>query len=278
MTFLDSYRLPGNPFAPQQRPPQPRQQMPQASPMPRPVELPAYQAPAEPDTSISDLGRMVAKLGGPDPDDGTIMNALERAERAMRALPRLPADDYSARYTPSPSPRRAAMSPTEGPDTGEENPNAGGSAPGGYFKKLVGPESGGNPSIRNKTTGAGGLFQFLPSTWQSIMKQAPHLGLTAEGFYDPSPEGVAQQERGVRYYTDESMRRLVPMLGRQPTMGELYALHFLGHGGGMQLLQGLDRPTEEVVSPAAIAANPWLKEYTKKPAAALLRRLEAMMG
>ncbi len=70
----------------------------------------------------------------------------------------------------------------------------------------------------------------------------------------------------------------MPALKRQPTMGELYALHFLGHGGGMNLLQNLDRPVEDVVSPAAINANPWLKQYVGLPARKLLGRLEKMMG
>lgn len=248
--------------------------MPQAQ-----FEEPDYHPPPPPALpEEQDIGAMVAELVKPKKsDDGGVADALARADAAMRDMPDLP-ESVRGAYGAGPSPRRQAMTPTEGPDTGEENPNAYTSAPSGYFKKLVGPESGGDPSIRNKTTGAGGLFQFLPSTWQSIMKAAPHLGLTPEGFYDPSPAGQAQQQRAADHYTTESMRRLVPALGRQPTMGELYALHFLGHSGGMALLQGLDKPVSEVVSGAAIEANPWLKDYTKKPARALLGRLEDMMG
>lgn len=270
---LDAYKLPTNPFAPREggqgRPRQGGAALPEPEPYvpPKPV---AVELPRE--LGAADLSQLLKSLVPEQTDDDTIMNAVARAEQAMRALPPLPGG-----YRAGPPSRGPAMTPTEGPDTGEENPNAGG-APVGYFKRLVGPESGGDATARNKVTGAGGLFQFLPSTWQGIMKAAPHLGLTAGGLYDPSPAGVAQQQRAADHYTSESMRRLVPALGRQPTMGELYALHFLGHSGGMALLQNLDRPVSEVVSGAAVEANPWLRSYTKKPARALLGRLEEMMG
>lgn len=275
MSFLDAYKLPDNPFAPQQSGRAPR---PSFTPPPPPgidlsaPSLPPPEIPKETDAEY--FAKLLASLGGEEPDRDMIWSALAKAERTMRSLPPLP-EGYGRPEAPwgsSPS-----MTPTEGPDTGAPNPNAGG-APAGYFKRLAIPESGGDATARNKTTGAGGLFQILPTTWQGIMKAAPHLGLTTSGLYDPSPDGVAQQQRAADHYTSESMRRLVPALGRQPTMGELYALHFLGHGGGMSLLNGLDKPVGEVVSAAAIEANPWLKSYTKKPARTLLSRLEAMMG
>ncbi len=281
--FLSRYGLIADPFAPQQY------QMPRRSMM-QPVErlLPPdlrmpqmRESQEERQPSLGDLVAMGSRIFG---DDTSFEDILRDADRARRSIPELPQSppevirntsipyDAQAVYRPS----RTAMSPTEGPDTGDVNPNAG--APRGYFTRLQGPESGGDAGIRNPVTGAGGLYQFLPSTWQGIMREAPHLGLTETGFYDKSPEGRAQQERAIRHYTDQSLRALANAGRTQPTMGELYALHFLGQQGGMTLLQGLDRPVAETVSPAAVKSNPWLKSYLDKPGRALLRRFDEMMG
>lgn len=39
---------------------------------------------------------------------------------------------------------------------------------GGYESCVISRESGGNPHAVNSSSGAGGLFQFLPSTWSSL--------------------------------------------------------------------------------------------------------------
>lgn len=278
--FLSRWGLAQDPFAPQEgyaparRMPIPSPsyaEVPDFRPPPRSQEIETQEQP-----SLADIIRLGGRIFGEE--DDVRWQMPKTLEEAIRAIPGLPAppvrDDYQASYVP---PRRA-RTPLEGPDTGEENPNAGGAVPAGYFARLQGPESGGDASIRNPVTGAGGLYQFLPSTWRQIMREAPQLGLTEAGFYDPSPAGRAQQDRAIRHYTDQSLRILEPMLGRQPTMGELYALHFLGPSGGPQLLRALDKPVGETVSAAAIKANPWLKDFVDKPGRALLRRFEKMMG
>lgn len=171
--------------------------------------------------------------------------------------------------------RPPRFTPTEGPDTGETNPNAyGAGAPAGYYRNLRRSEATDNPNATNPITKAAGLYQFMPDTWADIMKKAPHLGLTRDGIYDP-----AQQDTAVRYYTDRSLSLLTKELGRAPTMGELYALHHFGHQGGMNLIQNLDRTARHTVaSPAVVKANPWIKSYANKPGRALLKQLGTMMG
>jgi hypothetical protein len=40
--------------------------------------------------------------------------------------------------------------------------------PGGFQSCVIQAESGGNPSAVNPSTGAGGLYGFMPSTWQAL--------------------------------------------------------------------------------------------------------------
>jgi len=56
------------------------------------------------------------------------------------------------------------------------------SGSGGFQSCVIQRESGGNPSAVNASSGAGGLYGFLPSTWQSL----GHSGL-------PENASVAEQ-------------------------------------------------------------------------------------
>lgn len=125
-----------------------------------------------------------------------------------------------------------------------------------YMRKNRSFESGGDKYAVNQASGATGLYQFLPSTWTSIMKEAPDLGLTVNGMHDE-----VQQNAAMKFYTDKSRNLLKPLLGRDPTGGELYALHLLGHTGGSHLIGNLARPLTEIVDKRAMDANPWLYQY-----------------
>lgn len=222
-----------------------------------------------------------AHLGGPNSDDDLMSSIRARIAALSATDPNynpstannnpISALPYQPRY----------MTPMEGPDIGAINPNVDGTAgaPAGYFSHLRGTESTSRPGAVNPVTGAAGLYQFLPSTWSSMRKEAPQLGLTDEGIKNPtSEEGQRQQDAAAHYYTAKSMGLLSGALGRSPTAGELYALHLLGHAGGMNVIQNPDKPVASTVSAAAIQANPWLKPLATKPGYALLDRLDAMMS
>ena len=57
-------------------------------------------------------------------------------------------------------------------------------APGSFQQCVIRAESGGNASAVNPSSGAGGLYGFLPSTWQAL----GHSGL-------PENASVAEQNQ-----------------------------------------------------------------------------------
>lgn len=260
MSFLDPYGLPQDAFAPQQL----RRQAPQL-PTFEPVSIPAPMArPPVPDFGgqISGLAKMMQKATGADEDP------LDKITALLKRIPRRP--DVWDEQPPTKTAVRAST-PLEAPDTGEVNPNVGYPIPAGYFSKLGRRESSHNPRATNEVTGAAGRFQFLGPTYAGIRKEAPWLDLS-DDIYDDT-----NQAKAADYYTRKSLAILTPMLGRQPTMGELYAAHFLGHAGGPRLLRNLDAPAGESVDPAAVAANPWLRAYLKRPGRDLLAAFDRMM-
>src|SRR5215831_154661 len=73
---------------------------------------------------------------------------------ALAAVPAPPA--------PAPQPVSAAPAPAAAPSSSYSG------ASGSYQSCVIQAESGGNPSAVNPYSGAGGLYQFLPSTWQAL--------------------------------------------------------------------------------------------------------------
>ena len=101
--------------------------------------------------------------------------AREAARRAARAAARQQQQQQQQASAPAP--------PT---------PSGGGSygAPPGSFQAcVIAHESGGNPTAVNPASGAGGLYQFLPSTWAGLGLGYPGGAQTApasvqtEGFF-----------------------------------------------------------------------------------------------
>jgi len=73
---------------------------------------------------------------------------------ALAAVPAPPA--------PAPQPVSAAPAASAAPSSSYSG------ASGSYQACVIQAESGGNPSAVNPYSGAGGLYQFLPSTWQAL--------------------------------------------------------------------------------------------------------------
>lgn len=125
-----------------------------------------------------------------------------------------------------------------------------------YEAKVGKTESGGRDDAVNPTTGTAGRFQFMPSTAEGIRKEHPELGIS-----DSWRTNAADQQKLMKVYTDQSREILRKQLGREPTGGELYMLHFLGHAGGPRVLSQLDKPMSEITTQAERAANPILNRF-----------------
>jgi resuscitation-promoting factor RpfC len=90
------------------------------------------------------------------------------AEMLRAALAAVPAPVAAPIADPAPveAPAPAAdPAPAEAPASSSASYSG---APGSFQACVIQAESGGNASAVNPSSGAGGLYQFLPSTWQAL--------------------------------------------------------------------------------------------------------------
>lgn len=117
---------------------------------------------------------------------------------------------------------------------------------------FAGIESGWNPDAAAPTSSAKGLFQFINSTWNAMLtKYAGKYGIDPK---TPSTDPRASALMGAEFIK-ENQKYLAQSLGRQPTDTELYAAHFLGPAGAVQLLKAPDSAIGAAVAPKAAASN-----------------------
>jgi len=83
--------------------------------------------------------------------------------RSQAAIPKPPPVHVSVASASRPSRHVRASSTTQ---AASASPYSG--APGSFEACVIARESGGNPRAVNPTSGAGGLYQFLPSTWRAL--------------------------------------------------------------------------------------------------------------
>lgn len=128
---------------------------------------------------------------------------------------------------------------------------------GSIVDRIIGVESGGDPTAANPNSTALGAGQFITTTWlQMIRAHRPDL---AEGKTDAEilamrTDPVLSREMVGHLAQDNAialgMRRI------EATAGNLYLAHFLGAGGAIAVLTAAPgTPVAAVLSPDAIAAN-----------------------
>ena len=119
-------------------------------------------------------------------------------------------------------------------------------------------ESTFNPTAKAPTTGATGLFQFVPNTWagEICKKYGSQYGFTNtyECKVDPDKGALA----GALYLKSNKLY-LEQRLNRSVSWTEVYLAHFLGGGGAVRFLKAMDTnanaPVNTAVSSDSYAAN-----------------------
>ncbi|MGR9178451.1 transglycosylase SLT domain-containing protein [Rhizobium leguminosarum] len=111
-----------------------------------------------------------------------------------------------------------------------------------YALKTAQIESGMNPHAQNKGSSAGGLFQFIDSTWGKYGNGASK--------YD----AYASADAFMRL-TRDNQNFLKRKLGRDLSKGELYLAHQQGAGGALNLLANPSAMAVDLVGRAAVLGN-----------------------
>lgn len=133
--------------------------------------------------------------------------------------------------------------------------------------RLVQAESGGRSNARNPRSSAAGPGQFIDSTWLDMIKRhKPELmqGRTPDQVLalrtDPSQAKLSREMTGL--YSGEvgdHLRRA----GIEPTDANISLAYFLGPGDAVKAIRADPKtPAAEVISPAAIKANPHIAGMT----------------
>ena len=98
------------------------------------------------------------------------------------------------------------------------------------FMQLVRThESGGNDKASSGV--ANGRYQFTPATWAGVAKEHPELGLQPQDIWDGAKQDLAMRAISKDYVN------VLTMNGIQPSMPNMFMLHFLGTGGGPKFLK-----------------------------------------
>lgn len=140
-----------------------------------------YVPPAVPDTTAADRAGIARGA------NREIAHAIRvRARQHARALREAARDrrQRRARLAPVPVPATAPPAPVVNPGSFSS-----------FEACVISRESGGNPQAYNTTSGAGGLFQFLPSTWAS-------LNLGYPGGAQTAPVSVQEEGFSILYARD----------------------------------------------------------------------------
>ena len=114
---------------------------------------------------------------------------------------------------------------------------------GSYMAATAMIESGGRADARATTSSAGGMFQFLDSTWKQLTKEMGK-DYSLQDKFDPKKAAEV-----MAYFTEKQRKQLEKGTGRRASNTDLYMAHFLGAGGATQFLNAMAQ------DPNAIAAD-----------------------
>src|SRR3954464_10901515 len=136
-----------------------------------------------------------------------------------------------------------------------------------YLDNTIRRESGGDPTATNPRSSAGGVGQFIDSTWLDQLCQVrPDLasGKSSSQLLamKTDPQYTDLQRDVLRNFTQQNADTLKAS-GFDVNPGNLYLAHFAGPAGATSIL-GSDpgTPIERVMGANAVQANPFLMGKT----------------
>lgn len=116
-----------------------------------------------------------------------------------------------------------------------------------YYSRVAGAESGGNSNAKNPNSSASGTFQFIKSTWNSVVEK---YGLS---YSENDRFDKYKSKEVMEYFTRDNSDQL-KKYGINPNNTDLYAAHFMGVGGAHKLLSAQrENPNQSVYSVATTA-------------------------
>lgn len=140
---------------------------------------------------------------------------------------------------------------------------------------LAGVESTFRPDVGASTSLAKGLFQFLPDTWNYLLKLNPSLGFTLEDRMDPEKATVMAV-----IYIRMIKAKLKKALGRNPYLVDVYMAYFLGPTAAVNFFKAMKDDKSQIgasLFARAAKSNPGVF-YTKGKALTLGQIYEKLGG
>lgn len=140
---------------------------------------------------------------------------------------------------------------------------------------LAGVESTFRSDVGASTSLAQGLFQFLPDTWNYLLKLNPSLGFTLEDRTDPEKATVMAV-----IYIRMIKAKLKKALGRNPYLVDVYMAYFLGPTAAVNFFKAMKDDKSQIgasLFARAAKSNPGVF-YTKGKALTLGQIYEKLGG
>lgn len=124
-----------------------------------------------------------------------------------------------------------------------------------YLAGVSRRESGGQADAKNPNSSATGAFQFIDSTWLSVVRgQADRLGLERAAVARMSDAEILKlrndpglSAKAGALYAEQNANYLERKLGGRATDADLYLAHFLGPAGAVSFLQQMAADSQSPV-------------------------------
>lgn len=131
----------------------------------------------------------------------------------------------------------------------------------GLVDSIIGVESGGNPNAQNPNSSAGGLGQFIDSTWLAMLKQErPDLveGRSPQELLALKSDPALSRQMTEAYANQNG--KILSGAGYEANPANTYLAHFAGPQGAVKVLSAdPGAPIESILGPQAVAANSFLR-------------------